>query len=112
MCGVMKTAGSVQKKTPKIDHLRGLKDALLKFLSDEDVKIVLFGSRARGDFVNTSDVDVGIIPGEKFDRKKLTLLYEYIDKLNIPFKVEIVDLSMVSEDFKQATLKEAVVWKG
>jgi len=112
MCGVMKTTGSVQKKTPKIDHLRELKDVLLKFLSDEDVKIVLFGSRARGDFVNTSDVDVGIIPGEKFDRRKLTLLREYIDKLNIPFKVEIVDLSMVSEDFKQTTLKEAVVWKG
>ena len=111
MCGVMKTTGSVQKKTPKIDHLRELKDVLLKFLSDEDVKIVLFGSRARGDFVNTSDVDVGIIPGETFDRKKLTLLHEYIDKLNIPFKVEIVDLSMVSEDFKQTTLKEAVVWK-
>jgi hypothetical protein len=34
-----------------------------------------------------------------------------IDKLSIPFKVEIVDLSMVSEDFKQATLREAVVWK-
>jgi len=112
MCGVMKTTGSVKRKTPKIDHLRELKDVLLKFLSDEDVKIVLFGSRARGDFVNTSDVDVGIIPGEKFDRKKLTLLREYIDKLNIPFKVEIVDLSMVSEDFKQATLNEAVVWKG
>jgi predicted nucleotidyltransferase len=73
---------------------------------------VLFGSRARGDFVNTSDVDVGIISGEKFDRKKLTLLREYMDRLNIPFKVEIVDLSMVSEDFKQATLKEAMVWKG
>jgi hypothetical protein len=112
MCGVMKTTGSVPKKIPKIDHIKGLKDVILRFLSDEDVKIVLFGSRARGDFVNTSDVDVGIIPGVKFDRKKLTLLHEYIDKLNIPFKVEIVDLSMVSENFKQTTLKEAVVWKG
>jgi len=108
----MKATGSIQKKTPKIDYLSELKDVLLKFLSNEDVKIVLFGSRARGDFVSTSDVDVGIIPGETFDRRKLTLLNEYIDNLNIPFKVEIVDLSAVSEDFKQATLKEAVVWKG
>ena len=76
----MKTTGSVQKKTPKIDHLRELKGVFLKFLSDEDVKIILFGSRARGDFVNTSDIDVGIIPGETFDRRKLTLLREYIPK--------------------------------
>jgi hypothetical protein len=108
----MKTTGFVQKKTTKIDHLRELKAVVLRFLSDEDVRIVLFGSRARGDFVNTSDVDVGIIPGETFDRRQLTLLREHMDKLNIPFKVEIVDLSMVSEDFKRATLKEAVVWKG
>jgi predicted nucleotidyltransferase len=94
------------------NHLKQLEEAVTRFLKNEDVKIVLFGSRARGDFVNTSDVDVGIIPGETFDRRKLTLLHEYIDKLNIPFKVEIVDLSMVSEDFKQLTLKEAVVWKG
>jgi len=108
----MKTTGSVPKKTPKIDHIKELKDAVLKFLSNEDVKIVLFGSRARGDFVNTSDVDIGIIPGETFDRRKLVLLREYLDNLNIPLKVEVVDLSMVSEDFKQTTLKEAMIWKG
>ncbi len=93
------------------DHLKELKAAVLKFLKDEDVKIILFGSRARGDFVNTSDVDVGIIPGKKFDSKKLTLLREYLDELNMPYKVEIVDLSSVSEEFKQMTLKEAKVWK-
>jgi predicted nucleotidyltransferase len=109
---IMKTTGSVRKKTPKTDRLEEIKDVLLKFLSGEDVKIVLFGSRARGDFVNTSDVDIGIIPGETFDRRKLVLLREYLDNLNSPLKVEVVDLSMVSEDFKQITLKEAMIWKG
>jgi hypothetical protein len=94
-----------------IDPLEKLKEVLLRFLKDEDVKVVLFGSRARGDFVNTSDVDVGIIIGEGVDRKKLILLREYIEELNIPYKVEIVDFSNVSEDFKQMVSKEAVVWK-
>ena len=94
-----------------IDPLEKLKEVFLRFLKDEDVKVVLFGSRARGDFVSTSDVDVGIIIGEGVDRKKLILLREYIEELNIPYKVEIVDFSNVSEDFKQMVLKEAVVWK-
>ena len=94
-----------------LNPLEKLKEIILKFLKDEDVKVVLFGSRARGEFLNTSDVDVGIIVGKGADRKKLILLREYIDELNIPYKVEIVDFSTVSEVFKNMVLKEAVVWK-
>ncbi len=94
-----------------LNPLEKLKGIILKYLKDEDVKVVLFGSRARGEFVNTSDVDVGIIVGKGADRKKLILLREYIDELNIPYKVEIVDFSTVSEEFKNMVLKEAVVWK-
>lgn len=104
---------NIQKysSTSAIDPLEKLKEAFLRILKDEDVKVVLFGSRARGDFVNTSDVDVGIIPGKGFERKKLILLHEYVDELNIPYKVEIVDFSTVSEEFKKITLKETKVWK-
>ncbi len=91
--------------------VENLKKVILSFLKDEDVEVVLFGSRARGDFINTSDVDVGIIIGKRFDRKKLILLREYIEELNIPYKVEIVDFSTVSEEFKQIALKERVIWK-
>ncbi|GBE05091.1 MAG TPA: nucleotidyltransferase domain-containing protein [Candidatus Moranbacteria bacterium] len=91
--------------------IKKLKEVFLNFLKDEDVKILLFGSRARRDFVNTSDVDVGIIIGKKFDRKKLILLREYIEELNIPYKVEIIDFSTVSEEFKQMAIKESVIWK-
>ncbi|GJQ60238.1 MAG: nucleotidyltransferase domain-containing protein [Candidatus Scalindua sp. AMX11] len=94
-----------------LNPLEKLKEIISKYLKDEDIKVVLFGSRARGEFVNTSDVDVGIISGKRADRKKLILLREYIDGLNIPYKVEIVDFSTVSEEFKNMVLKEAVVWK-
>jgi len=93
------------------EPIENLKEAILTFLEDENVRVVLFGSRARGDFASTSDVDVGIIPKDGFDRKKLTLLREQVEGLNIPYKVEIVDFSAVSEKFKEMALKEAVVWK-
>ncbi len=94
-----------------LNPLEKLKEIFLRFLKDEEAKVVLFGSRARGEFVNTSAVDIGIIMGKSADRNKLVLLREYIEELNIPYKVEIVDFSTVSEKFKEKVLKEAVVWK-
>ena len=41
----------------------------------------------------------------------MALLRDKIDSLNIPYKVEIVDFTCVSEEFKRNALKEAVVWK-
>jgi hypothetical protein len=38
-------------------------------------------------------------------------LKEKIENLNIPYKVEIVDFSQVSESFKKEAIKEVVVWK-
>ena len=108
MPNIQKSSDTSIKNT---DPLEKLKEVVLEFLGDEEVKIVLFGSRARRDFVNTSDVDVGIIIGQEVNRKKLIMLREYIEGLNIPYKVEIVDFSAVSEGFKQMALKEAIVWK-
>ena len=41
--------------------LTELKDTLQGFLGDRMVKIVLYGSRARGDYEGDSDVDIAII---------------------------------------------------
>jgi hypothetical protein len=105
---MVKMSDTIDKALSPINKL---KEVFLEFFKEEDVKVVLFGSRARGKFVNTSDVDVGVILDNGVDRKKLILLREYIDELNIPYKVEIVDFSTVSDDFKKMALKEAVVWK-
>jgi hypothetical protein len=110
-----KTYKNMKQKETRTEEdlnlLDKLRKFLLDFLEDEDVKIILFGSRARGDFINVSDVDIGIIVGKGFDRRKLILLRECIEEFNIPYKVEIVDLSEVSEEFKQTALREAIIWK-
>jgi len=92
-------------------YILKLKKVIIDFLKNDNVKIVLFGSRARGDNYILSDVDIGIIPYGKFDEKKITLLKADVENLNIPYKVEIVDFSRVSESFRKESLKEAVVWK-
>ena len=84
---------------------------VLNELKDEKVRIFLFGSRARGDSFTVSDVDIGYIPKENFDERKITFLKDKIEDSNIPYKVEIVNFSKVSEDFKNEALKDIEIWK-
>lgn len=92
-------------------YIEKLKELTLALLEDEKVKVVLFGSRARQDHHRVSDVDIGLIPYGKLDKKKMALLKEKVEGLNIPYKVEIVDFSQVSSDFKEEAMRGAVIWK-
>ncbi|MBN1798438.1 MAG: nucleotidyltransferase domain-containing protein [Spirochaetales bacterium] len=91
--------------------LEKVKYLVLDYLKDENVTIILFGSRARGDFNKFSDIDIGIIPYSKIDNRKIILLRDSLENMNIPYTVDIVDLSKVSNTFKQNALKEKVIWK-
>ena len=92
-------------------YLEQLRNLSLLIFKNEPVKIILFGSRARGDNQLTSDADIGIIPQEGSCAKEVTLLREKIEQSNIPFKVDVVNLKETSEDFYNEAVKEAVVWK-
>ncbi len=93
------------------NHLSELKKFVVDFLKNEQVKIVLFGSRARKKNQSFSDVDIGLIPYKEFNEKKITFLKEMIENSNIPYKVEIVNFNETSKDFKNEALKETITWK-
>ena len=92
-------------------YIEKLKKAARAVFVDENVKIILFGSRARNDNHSTSDVDVGLIPRERLDKKKVLLLEEEVERMNLPYKVEIVDFSKVARDFSEEAIKGAILWK-
>ena len=92
-------------------YLEQLKDLSLLIFENVPAKIILFGSRARGDNRSTSDVDIGIIPHKGSCVKEVTLLREKIEQSNIPLKVDVVNLKETSEEFYKEAVKEAVVWK-
>jgi len=92
-------------------YLTKLKKLTLTVLKGQPVKIILFGSRGRRDNHKRSDVDIGLLPKGKLNKRKILLLKEKIEDLNIPYKVELVDFSMVSRDFKTQAMKGAVIWK-
>ena len=95
----------------KNKYLLELKKTVKESLRDEKVRIFLFGSRARQDNYIFSDVDIGILPERKMDKRKISLLREKLENSNIPYKVDLIDLQEVSDDFREEILKGAVLWK-
>ena len=90
-----------------------LKDIAKDVFKGEDVMVILFGSRAREDYLATSDLDVGILPGKEMNKGKIALFRGKIEDSNIPYKVDVVDLSRASKEFSNKVLKEGLlIWKG
>jgi len=101
------------KSTVYESSLELLKGIIKDVFEGENVKVVLFGSRARGDYFETSDIDIGILPRKEINRGKIALLREKIENSNIPYKVDVVDLSQASKVFTDKVLEEGVIiWKG
>jgi uncharacterized protein len=84
-----------------------IKHEILEFLKDQEAGIFLFGSRSRGNDHPGSDLDIGIIPGNRFDPYRLVLLREFLDNMNTPYKIDVVNFSNVSEMFKTEALRDA-----
>jgi len=68
-----------------------LKKFLKEFFKDDNVKIYLFGSRARGDFRKYSDIDIAIESDSDL-RDKIIELKNILEESNLIYKVDIVDL--------------------
>jgi predicted nucleotidyltransferase len=109
-----------ESQRPRIDpvealavnrHLETIKRVVLAGLQGEDVSVALFGSMASGFYRQPSDVDVAILPRNGWDRGKLALLREKLENLNVPYKVDVVDFSIVSQRFRDEALKTVVWWR-
>jgi len=82
---------------------------LFKETLNSGAKAYLFGSSVREDYKKFSDIDIAL---ENADSKAITLLKYKLEDLNVPYKVEIIDLSKVSEKFKKEIFKNGVlIWK-
>jgi len=95
------------------DSLKMLIKIIESVLKEKGVTVYLFGSRATGKATSTSDIDIGILLKKNMGSdKEIALLKEKIENSNIPYKVDVVDLSQVSESFRKQALKEGkILWK-
>lgn len=70
-------------------------------------KFVLFGSRARGDYKENSDIDIAIFG--KIDENTEYAIKNSFDLLNIPYTIDIVFVDKgIKEELKKSIKKEGV----
>lgn len=92
-------------------YLEIIRQFVLKELDSEDVSIALFGSFATGTNTDVSDIDIAVIPRGKWKRSKLSLIREKLEELPVPYTVDLVDFSIVSEQFRKTALTNVLWWR-
>ena len=79
-----------------------------RYLSD-DYKIYLFGSWAKGDAIDTSDLDIGISGKEKISLELMSRILNDMQGIPTLRKIDVVDFLTVGEEFRNNALKHAKI---
>lgn len=90
--------------------LEQVKAIALQTLRAYSVKVLLFGSWARGTQHRNSDIDIAILPHQPLPRGLLATLREQLEEGTIPCRVDVVDLSIASPEFRERIFREGIVW--
>jgi predicted nucleotidyltransferase len=89
-----------------------VKNKLLDLFKGISGRILLFGSRARGEYRRGADFDIGIesVDLETFQRLRVQF-EDFWEESIIPYKVDLLLLDKVNPDFKKEAMKDVIIWK-
>jgi predicted nucleotidyltransferase len=90
-------------------YLAQIKEIIFSIIDAKEYKVFLFGSRATKNIKRNSDIDIGFI-GKKPMGKAYYKIINKIEESDIPYKVDIIDFSLVDEKFKKIALQEIEIW--
>ena len=90
--------------------LEEVRHIVLDVVGVENVEVYLFGSWARGEATHLSDIDFAIDPHVTLPRGTLARLRERLEESHVPYRVDVVDLTRTSLEFRQRVLAEGVLW--
>lgn len=96
----------------KKEILEKTKQMICRFFKNKKIEIYLIGSWARRQEKRTSDIDIGIIQKEFLPEGFLAQIAEEFEQSDIPYRVELVDLTGMDEDKRSSFLRGAIKWKG
>lgn len=71
-------------------------------------KAILFGSRARGDYKDNSDIDLAIVFNTE-DNDNYIKLFTKLEELNTLYKFDVIDFNKITnEKLKEEILKDGI----
>jgi len=85
---------------------KAIGDIIFQFIDPNEHQVFIFGSRATGKARKFSDYDIGIIGKKPIAWEILSLIDEAFEESDLPFKVDIVDFSLVSDKFRKTALSK------
>ena len=97
----------------ELDRMSRYKDILLTIIHTylPQAKVYLFGSRARKDHREGSDIDVALDADTVIDEKTMFNISDAIEESLIPVFVDLLDYHLISDDMKQEIKRDGVQWK-
>lgn len=90
--------------------LAQVKQIVSAHLKGHTANVYLFGSWVNGSPTHTSDIDVGIMPLETFPAGLLSRIREALEESQIPYPVDLIDLSRTDLTFREKIQKEGILW--
>ncbi len=102
-----------QRMTVSTTATRALEEVrrlVFQTVGDNDARVYLFGSWARGEATQLSDIDVAIDPPTPLPRGTLARLREQLEESSVPYHVDVVDLSRADPEFRRRVLAEGIPW--
>jgi len=96
------------KKAKDLRTIDDLKKFLEEFFRGKEVKVYLFGSRAKGENTVHSDIDLALESKEDIN-KDIVLLKEILEESYLPYKVDIINLKNTPY-LKKIVKKEGKRW--
>jgi uncharacterized protein len=85
---------------------------LLDELRGSEAAVYLYGSCARGDSSEFSDIDVAVESATPLPRGTFAKLRERLEESRIPYRVEVIDLNAADPSFRRRVLEEGIRWSG
>jgi predicted nucleotidyltransferase len=95
----------------RVRALEELRRMVLAALGDHDAEVWLFGSCAREETRQHSDIDIGILPGDELPTAFFAVLAAEIEDSSIPYDVDLVDLRHADAALVDEVRREGVKWR-
>ncbi len=89
-------------------YLEELRRIVARYVDIDEWHPVIFGSRANGTAHKFSDIDIGFIGTKPLPFSVRSRLWNALDDSNIPYMVDIVDLSAATTEFRNTVEQSKV----
>lgn len=84
---------------------------VLDALGERDAAVWLFGSCARGEPRQHSDIDIAVLPRDELPRGFFAELLANIEDGQVPYDVDLVDLREADPALVEEVRREGVKWR-